>query len=150
MSNVTRTLDSSHGGTRQSGEAGQRRLTFVTTPPSAREVGSRRKEASEAPSRNSSRRSKKNITRCLFMTSSWLCWLKDRKWIKVVTTTPTLTWETQNHLFFVLHRGSDEKKEKGGDKTPEHQNSGEHETSGKTPKLAHVELNRGTAVWTQH
>lgn len=47
---------------------------------------------------------------------------------------------------FVLDRGSDEKKEKGGDKTPEHQNSGEHEASGKTPKLAHMELNRGTAV----
>lgn len=97
MFNVTRTLDSSHG-TRQSGEAGQRRVTSVTTPPSARGVGSRRKEASGAPSRNSSRRSKKNNSKlCLFMTSSWLCWLKDRKRIKVVTATTTLTWETQNH-----------------------------------------------------
>ncbi|XP_075902287.1 uncharacterized protein arhgef33 isoform X2 [Nelusetta ayraudi] len=43
-------------------------------------------------------------------------------------------------------KGGDDKKEKSGDKTPEHQASGEHEASGKTPKLAHVELNRGTAV----
>ncbi|XP_008427060.1 rho guanine nucleotide exchange factor 33 isoform X2 [Poecilia reticulata] len=40
---------------------------------------------------------------------------------------------------------ADEKKEKGGEKTPENQN-GEHETSMKTPKLVHLEINRGTAV----
>uniref|UniRef100_A0A096MEZ2 Rho guanine nucleotide exchange factor (GEF) 33 n=1 Tax=Poecilia formosa TaxID=48698 RepID=A0A096MEZ2_POEFO len=40
---------------------------------------------------------------------------------------------------------ADEKKEKGGEKTPENQNS-EHETSMKTPKLVHLEINRGTAV----
>ncbi|XP_059215779.1 rho guanine nucleotide exchange factor 33 [Centropristis striata] len=42
-------------------------------------------------------------------------------------------------------KGGDEKKEKGGEKTPEKQN-GEHETTGKNPKLVHLELNRGTAV----
>lgn len=52
----------------------------------------------------------------------------------------------KTHLLFCPHRGGDDKKEKGGDKTPEHQASGEHEASGKTPKLAHMELNRGTAV----
>ncbi|KAM6915806.1 uncharacterized protein arhgef33 [Xenentodon cancila] len=40
----------------------------------------------------------------------------------------------------------DEKKEKGGEKTPETQNSGEHETPGKNPKLLHSEMTRGTAV----
>jgi len=40
------------------------------------------------------------------------------------------------------NRTSDEKKEKGGEKTPE---NGEHE---KHPKPAHLEINRGTAVWT--
>ncbi|XP_041645859.1 rho guanine nucleotide exchange factor 33 isoform X2 [Cheilinus undulatus] len=43
-------------------------------------------------------------------------------------------------------KSSDEKKDKGGEKTPENQNSGEHETPGKTPKLAHLDINRGTAV----
>ncbi|XP_029031282.1 rho guanine nucleotide exchange factor 33 isoform X2 [Betta splendens] len=43
-------------------------------------------------------------------------------------------------------KGSDEKKDKGGEKTPEHQNSSEHEASGNNPKLVHVEVNRGTAV----
>ncbi|KAK2921643.1 hypothetical protein Q8A73_001128 [Channa argus] len=43
-------------------------------------------------------------------------------------------------------KSSDEKKEKGGEKTPENQNNSEHEMSGKNPKLAHVEINRGTAV----
>ncbi|XP_027863308.1 rho guanine nucleotide exchange factor 33 isoform X4 [Xiphophorus couchianus] len=38
-------------------------------------------------------------------------------------------------------KAADEKKEK----TPENQN-GEHETSMKTPKLVHLEINRGTAV----
>ncbi|XP_018517182.1 LOW QUALITY PROTEIN: rho guanine nucleotide exchange factor 33 [Lates calcarifer] len=42
-------------------------------------------------------------------------------------------------------KSSDEKKDKGGEKTPENQNS-EHETSGKNPKLVHLEINRGTAV----
>ncbi|KAM3605855.1 uncharacterized protein V6R79_006113 [Siganus canaliculatus] len=43
-------------------------------------------------------------------------------------------------------KSGDEKKEKGGEKTPENHNNGEHETAGKTPKLVHVEINRGTAV----
>ncbi|XP_026165296.1 rho guanine nucleotide exchange factor 33 isoform X2 [Mastacembelus armatus] len=43
-------------------------------------------------------------------------------------------------------KSSDEKKDKGGEKTPENQNNSEHETSGKNPKLAHLEINRGTAV----
>ncbi|XP_039995640.1 rho guanine nucleotide exchange factor 33 [Xiphias gladius] len=43
-------------------------------------------------------------------------------------------------------KSGDEKKEKGGEKTQENQNSGEHETLGKNPKLAHLEINRGTAV----
>uniref|UniRef100_A0A8C4ET44 Rho guanine nucleotide exchange factor (GEF) 33 n=1 Tax=Dicentrarchus labrax TaxID=13489 RepID=A0A8C4ET44_DICLA len=42
-------------------------------------------------------------------------------------------------------KSGDEKKEKGGEKTAENQN-GEQETSGKNPKLVHVEINRGTAV----
>ncbi|XP_034408337.1 rho guanine nucleotide exchange factor 33 [Cyclopterus lumpus] len=41
-------------------------------------------------------------------------------------------------------KSSDEKKEKGGEKTPE--NNGDHETPGKHPKPAHLEINRGTAV----
>lgn len=40
----------------------------------------------------------------------------------------------------------DEKKEKGGEKTPENQNNGEYETPGKNPKLVQLEMNRGTAV----
>ncbi|XP_013873031.1 rho guanine nucleotide exchange factor 33 isoform X2 [Austrofundulus limnaeus] len=40
----------------------------------------------------------------------------------------------------------DEKREKGGEKSRENQNNAEHETVGKTPKLVHLELNRGTAV----
>lgn len=48
-------------------------------------------------------------------------------------------------LLFLSNRSSDEKKDKGGEKTPENQNS-EHETSGKNPKLVHLEINRGTAV----
>ncbi|TMS04425.1 Rho guanine nucleotide exchange factor 33 [Larimichthys crocea] len=43
-------------------------------------------------------------------------------------------------------KSGDEKKEKGGEKTPENQNNVEHETAGKTPKLVHLEINRGTAV----
>ncbi|TDH01548.1 hypothetical protein EPR50_G00181020 [Perca flavescens] len=43
-------------------------------------------------------------------------------------------------------KSSDEKKEKGGEKTPENQNNGEHETPGKNPKLVQLEINRGTAV----
>ncbi|KAK9541166.1 hypothetical protein VZT92_001231 [Zoarces viviparus] len=43
-------------------------------------------------------------------------------------------------------KSSDEKREKGGEKTPEKQNNGEHETPGRNPKLAHLEINRGTAV----
>ncbi|KAG7228486.1 hypothetical protein INR49_007659 [Caranx melampygus] len=43
-------------------------------------------------------------------------------------------------------KSSDEKKEKGGEKTPESQNNIEQETSGKNPKLVHLEINRGTAV----
>ncbi|XP_030012781.1 rho guanine nucleotide exchange factor 33 [Sphaeramia orbicularis] len=39
-------------------------------------------------------------------------------------------------------KNSDDKKEKGGEKTPEYQNT-EHE---KTPKLVHLEITRGTAV----
>ncbi|XP_006784033.1 rho guanine nucleotide exchange factor 33 [Neolamprologus brichardi] len=41
---------------------------------------------------------------------------------------------------------SDEKKEKGGEKTPESQNNGEYESPGKNPKLIQLEMNRGTAV----
>ncbi|XP_014184678.1 rho guanine nucleotide exchange factor 33 isoform X2 [Haplochromis burtoni] len=41
---------------------------------------------------------------------------------------------------------SDEKKEKGGEKTPESQNNGEYESPGKNPKLVQLEMNRGTAV----
>ncbi|XP_069394860.1 rho guanine nucleotide exchange factor 33 isoform X1 [Paralichthys olivaceus] len=43
-------------------------------------------------------------------------------------------------------KSSDEKKDKGGEKTPENQNAGDHETSGKNSKLVHLEINRGTAV----
>ncbi|XP_040905220.1 rho guanine nucleotide exchange factor 33 [Toxotes jaculatrix] len=43
-------------------------------------------------------------------------------------------------------KSGDEKKEKGGEKTSENQNNGEHETLGKNPKLVHLEINRGTAV----
>ncbi|XP_031696729.1 rho guanine nucleotide exchange factor 33-like [Anarrhichthys ocellatus] len=43
-------------------------------------------------------------------------------------------------------KSSDEKRAKGGEKTPEKQNNGEHETPGRNPKLAHLEINRGTAV----
>ncbi len=57
--------------------------------------------------------------------------------------TPT---ERINRATLYSNRSSDEKKEKGGEKTPEHQNSGEHETAGKNPKLVHLEINRGTAV----
>lgn len=51
----TRTLGSNHGGRNQNGGLGQRR---TITPPSQRGVGSRTKEASGAPSRNCSKRSK--------------------------------------------------------------------------------------------
>ncbi|XP_069000121.1 rho guanine nucleotide exchange factor 33 [Embiotoca jacksoni] len=40
----------------------------------------------------------------------------------------------------------DEKKEKGGNKSSESQNSCEHETPGKNPKLVNLDINRGTAV----
>ncbi|XP_074503264.1 rho guanine nucleotide exchange factor 33 [Sebastes fasciatus] len=43
-------------------------------------------------------------------------------------------------------KSGDEKKEKGGEKSAENQNNGEHETPGKNTKLVHVEINRGTAV----
>ncbi|XP_067466871.1 rho guanine nucleotide exchange factor 33 isoform X1 [Thunnus thynnus] len=43
-------------------------------------------------------------------------------------------------------KSGDEKKEKGGEKTPENQNNGDHDTSGKNPKLVHLDINRGTAV----
>ncbi|XP_034041386.1 rho guanine nucleotide exchange factor 33 isoform X2 [Thalassophryne amazonica] len=43
-------------------------------------------------------------------------------------------------------KSTDEKKDKGGEKTQENQSNGEQDTSGKTPKLAHVEFNSGTAV----
>ncbi|CAJ1066713.1 rho guanine nucleotide exchange factor 33 [Xyrichtys novacula] len=43
-------------------------------------------------------------------------------------------------------KSGDEKKDKGGDKTPENQNHSEPETPGKNPKLVHLEINRGTAV----
>ncbi|XP_015252386.1 PREDICTED: rho guanine nucleotide exchange factor 33-like isoform X2 [Cyprinodon variegatus] len=42
-------------------------------------------------------------------------------------------------------KSADDKKEKGGEKTPESQTV-EHETPMKTPKLVHLEMNRGTAV----
>lgn len=45
---------------------------------------------------------------------------------------------------FYSHRGGDEKKDKSGEKTPENQNSGEHDTAVKTAK--HLEMNHGTAV----
>uniref|UniRef100_A0A3P9IX51 Rho guanine nucleotide exchange factor (GEF) 33 n=1 Tax=Oryzias latipes TaxID=8090 RepID=A0A3P9IX51_ORYLA len=41
-------------------------------------------------------------------------------------------------------KSGDEKKV--GEKTLEHQSSGEHDTPGKNPKLIHLEINRGTAV----
>ncbi|KAM6997108.1 rho guanine nucleotide exchange factor 33 [Tautogolabrus adspersus] len=41
-------------------------------------------------------------------------------------------------------KSGDEKK--GGEKAPENQNNGEHETPGKNPKQVHLEINRGTAV----
>ncbi|XP_030298029.1 rho guanine nucleotide exchange factor 33 isoform X2 [Sparus aurata] len=41
-------------------------------------------------------------------------------------------------------KSGDEKKEKGGEKTPEKQNNGD--ASGKNPTLVHLEMNRGTAV----
>ncbi|KAM7385320.1 hypothetical protein PAMP_001408 [Pampus punctatissimus] len=43
-------------------------------------------------------------------------------------------------------KSGDEKKEKGGEKPPENQNNGDHDMSGKNPKLVHLEINRGTAV----
>lgn len=49
-------------------------------------------------------------------------------------------------MVFFSPRGGDEKKEKGSEKTPESQSNCEHEASGKNPKLAHLEINRGTAV----
>ncbi|KAM9847996.1 rho guanine nucleotide exchange factor 33 [Aulostomus maculatus] len=42
-------------------------------------------------------------------------------------------------------KSGDERKEKGGEKTQENYNNGDHD-AGKTPKLAHLEMNRGTAV----
>ncbi|XP_024152507.1 rho guanine nucleotide exchange factor 33 isoform X3 [Oryzias melastigma] len=45
---------------------------------------------------------------------------------------------------FKKNRSGDERK--AGEKTPEHQTSGEHDTPGKNPKLIHLEINRGTAV----
>lgn len=49
-------------------------------------------------------------------------------------------------LLFSSNRGSDEKKERGGDKTTENHSNGDHETPGKTPRLVHLEVDRGTAV----
>ncbi|XP_037322398.2 rho guanine nucleotide exchange factor 33 isoform X2 [Pungitius pungitius] len=43
-------------------------------------------------------------------------------------------------------KSSDEKKEKGVEKSSEKPNVAEPETPGRNPKLAHLELNRGTAV----
>uniref|UniRef100_A0A8D3E8M7 DH domain-containing protein n=2 Tax=Scophthalmus maximus TaxID=52904 RepID=A0A8D3E8M7_SCOMX len=43
-------------------------------------------------------------------------------------------------------KSGDEKKDKAGEKTPENQNGGEHDTPGKNPRLVHLEINRGTAV----
>ncbi|XP_034538200.1 rho guanine nucleotide exchange factor 33 [Notolabrus celidotus] len=43
-------------------------------------------------------------------------------------------------------KSSDEKKDKGGEKSVDNQNNSEPETSGKNPKLVHLEINRGTAV----
>ncbi|CAK6960759.1 rho guanine nucleotide exchange factor 33 [Scomber scombrus] len=43
-------------------------------------------------------------------------------------------------------KSGDEKKEKGGEKTPENQNNSDHDTTGKNPKLVHLDINRGTAV----
>lgn len=128
---VTRTRGSSRGGRRPSGGAGQ---TSVTTPPSARGVGSRRKEASAAPLRSSSGRSEMSPGHHPVQ----FCGLRSDYWLSIY-----------NHLLCCPRRGGDDKKDKGGDKTPEHQASGEHEASGKNPKLGHMELNRGTAVWTQ-
>lgn len=71
------------------------------------------------------------------------------QFLEILTTnTTTLTWKTQIYpwSFFLSHRSGDEKKEKGGEKTPENQNNCEHDTPGKNPKLAHLEINRGTAV----
>ncbi|MED6292484.1 hypothetical protein CHARACLAT_000700, partial [Characodon lateralis] len=42
-------------------------------------------------------------------------------------------------------KAAEEKKEKG-EKTPENPNNVEHDTAMKTPKLVHLEINRGTAV----
>ncbi|KAM4607226.1 rho guanine nucleotide exchange factor 33 isoform 2-T2 [Polymixia lowei] len=42
-------------------------------------------------------------------------------------------------------KGGEEKKEKGSDKS-ESQNNSDHEATGKTPRLAHLEIDRGTAV----
>lgn len=54
---------------------------------------------------------------------------------------------TMNRSSFCSHRGGDEKKDKGGEKTPENQNSGEHDAV-KTSK--HLEMNHSTAVWMPH
>lgn len=126
MFNLTRTPGSSHGGTSQSGGAQRRR---AATPRSAKGVGSRTKEASGARLRNSSRRSKNvglrdGIQRHRF---------------------PQVLYNCVGIYARLSNRGSDEKKDKGGEKTPEHHNNSEHE-AGSHPKLVHVETNRGTAV----
>lgn len=159
MFNPTRTPVSNHGETSQSGGAGRRR---ITTPPSAKGVGSRTKEASGARSRNSSRRSKIDNVRWKYAWLAW-CWsFSNWKRAKVlpfasvygkcVKYRPQIRplWHGRIKFTCVLcsHRSGDEKKEKGGEKTPENQNNVEHETAGKTPKLVHLEINRGTAVWT--
>lgn len=119
--NLIRILDSSRGNVV---------LMRTTTLPSARGVGSRTKEASGARSRSFSRRSKRE------------------KRTRGFRFTPKTTFKASNSSgLFLSYRSSDEKKEKGGEKTPEKQNNSENESSGKNPKLVHVEINRGTAVW---
>lgn len=126
MCHHIRTQASSHGGRSQSGELGQRRTTI---PPWQRGVGSKTKEVSGAPSRNCSRRSKNTAT-CTSLCHQWSYSYYVMEW---------MTWSS-----FIL-RGGDEKKDKSGEKTPENQNSGEHDTAVKTAK--HLEMNHGTAVW---
>lgn len=48
-------------------------------------------------------------------------------------------------VLFYSHRGGDEKKDKSGEKTPENQNGGEHDTVVNTARP--LEMNHGTAVW---
>lgn len=61
-----------------------------------------------------------------------------------VTGEATERYGMNNLVLFYSHRGGDEKKDKTGEKTPENQNSGEHDAVVKTSK--HLEMNHGTAV----